>query len=122
MALVLVIEDDADAARIAADNLFVLGYEFHIVGDGIEAIRWLRHRKPDVILLDVCLPKPDGVLLYRLIRKVDNGKDVPIVPASALLSPNSRTVQDLKLLGARRFLVKPYTADALQSALEDVLS
>jgi DNA-binding response OmpR family regulator len=122
MALILVIEDDPDAAQIAADCLDLLGYEVEIVPDGIDAICWLRDHKPDAVLLDICLPDIDGLTLYNLIRMVEHGRGVPIIPVSAIIAPGAQVVKDLRVLGATAFLPKPFALVQLEAALREVIS
>src|SRR5262245_14542340 len=73
---VLVVEDGADAARSLATLLRLFGHQVEVARDGTSALEAARARRPDVVLLDIGLPGPDGWEVARRIR----GWDAPTRP------------------------------------------
>jgi two-component system alkaline phosphatase synthesis response regulator PhoP len=100
----LVVEDEAHLAEVIADNLALEGFEVEIAGDGARALERVRAGAPDLVLLDVMLPKIDGFDVCRRLRAERN--DVPILFLTAR-STNDDRVRGLQL-GGDDFLGKPF--------------
>ncbi len=115
--LVLIVEDDIDAARVATDFLAVLGMRSETASDALEALTWLSENRPDMILLDICLPGMDGVDIVRVLRRVEHLQDVPIVAASGVYTRGSGQLRELGRLGISSFLSKPFSLSGLRSAI-----
>lgn len=113
---VLIVEDDEMLARVIADNLRFAGYEVSIAGDGHEGMNQLRTFRPDLVLLDLMLPKRDGFELCGLLRQ---GGRTPIVIVSARAQKADK-VRGLKL-GADDYLTKPLDLDELRARIQAVL-
>lgn len=76
---ILLVEDDRDSARLLQFKLESLGYEVALARDGLEGIDKARQIHPDLIILDVVMPRMDGFTVSRLLRYDDDLADVPIV-------------------------------------------
>ncbi|WKB52483.1 response regulator [Eleftheria terrae] len=89
----LVVEDDPTSQMLAAGMLKALGYAVRLAGDGAEAIEACRQLPPDAILMDVQMPRMDGLQTTRELRRLQ-GEEVmpwfPIIVASAFYSPTDR--------------------------------
>lgn len=81
MKKILIIEDDLDIQEIMQCFLEEQGYQVFIAGDGVEGVSIYRTEYPDLILLDILLPKMDGYAVCEMIRKES---EVPIIMISAL--------------------------------------
>ena len=81
---VLVVEDEADYADLLAEWLREDGYEVDTAVDGIEAFQLLRSRRPDVITLDMQMPRKGGVEFYRELKSNHNLRDVPVIVVTGL--------------------------------------
>jgi len=114
----LVIEDDPDAAAVAAGMLRVLGYEPSIAPDGHAALFALSEHPPALILLDICLPQMDGVTLMKVARRVEETRQTPVVACSAVYPPDSAVGGVLRSLGVKNYLAKPFNLAALGCAVK----
>lgn len=105
MTLVLAVEDDPSILRGLSDNLTFEGYDVITATDGESAYRLLKERKPDLIVLDLMLPKLSGLELCRRVR-ADNLK-TPILMLTAR-SEEADRVRGLDL-GADDYVTKPFS-------------
>jgi len=118
-ARVLVVDDEADLVRILQFGLQGIGYQVETASDGQEALKKAREQKPDIILLDLMLPKLDGYKVCRLLKFDERYKNIPIIILSA------RTQEGDQLLamemGANRFITKPYDFQEVLGHMEALL-
>jgi len=113
---VLIVEDDEDTRVILAQLLEHHGWEPHVATDGIEGLDALRRCRPSLIVLDIALPRMDGVAFRDAQRRLADQRlaSVPVVVVSALTD-----AQDYKQrLSAAEVLTKPFEADALMRAIQ----
>ena len=113
---VLVVEDDADIAGVLRRSLDKEGYEVRVSGDGESALDESGVFEPDAVVLDLGLPKLDGVEVCRRLR--EDG-DVPILILTARDALDAR-VQGLDS-GADDYLVKPFEREELLARLRALL-
>ena len=73
---ILVVDDDPDVARFVEINLRFVGYDVLVAGDGEEALRIAEEVRPDLILLDIMMPRIDGFEVARRLREEAQLKDV----------------------------------------------
>src|SRR5512144_3447324 len=83
-ALILVADDNAENRAVAQATLEDEGYEVVLAVDGEQAVATFAARSPDCVLLDIKMPKLDGVAACRAIRELPGGRDVPVVFLTAL--------------------------------------
>jgi two-component system alkaline phosphatase synthesis response regulator PhoP len=118
-ARVLVVDDEADLVRILQFGLQAIGYHVETASDGQEGLKKARDLKPDIILLDLMLPKLDGYKVCRLLKFDERYKNIPIIILSA------RTQEGDQLLamemGANRFVTKPYDFAEVLKHIETLL-
>lgn len=107
---VLAVDDDAMNLSIIEEALDGL-YDVLSVRSGAEALLEAYRYKPDVILLDVMMPQPDGYQVCAQIKKDPRLRDVRIVMVSAKFAPESRRIG--YFMGADDFLTKPYSMEEL---------
>ena len=113
---VLIVEDDEDTRVILAQLLEHYGWEPHVASDGVEGLAALQRCRPSLILLDLALPRMDGVAFRQAQRRLadDRLATVPVVVVSAL-----HDATDYKQrLHAAEVLMKPFEADALIRAVQ----
>jgi two-component system, OmpR family, response regulator MprA len=113
---VLVVEDDTDIAGVLRRSLDKEGYEVRVAGDGEAALDQAGVFAPDAVVLDLGLPKLDGVEVCRRLR---TGGDVPILILTARDALEAR-VQGLDS-GADDYLVKPFEREELLARLRALL-
>jgi two-component system, OmpR family, response regulator MprA len=113
---VLVVEDDADIASVLRRSLDKEGYEVRVAGDGETALTESGNFEPDAVVLDLGLPRLDGVEVLRRLR--EDG-DVPVLILTARDGLESR-VEGLDS-GADDYLVKPFERDELLARMRALL-
>jgi DNA-binding response OmpR family regulator len=115
-ARVLIVEDDDDIAQVLQRSLRLEGYETRIAGDGEAALGAATDFVPDLVVLDLGLPKLDGMEVARRLRESD---DVPILMLTARDALESR-VEGLDA-GADDYLVKPFERQELLARMRALL-
>jgi two-component system, OmpR family, response regulator MprA len=115
-ARVLVVEDDDEIAQVLQRSLRLEGYEVRIAPDGEQALAAHAEYVPDVVILDLGLPKLDGIEVARRVRGAD---DVPILMLTARDAIEAR-VEGLDS-GADDYLVKPFERQELLARLRALL-
>jgi two-component system, OmpR family, response regulator MprA len=113
---VLVVEDDEEIAQVLQRSLRLEGYEVRIAGDGEAALDQSVAFNPDLVILDLGLPKLDGIEVARRLRSAD---DVPILMLTARDALEAR-VEGLDS-GADDYLVKPFERQELLARLRALL-
>lgn len=114
--LVLVVDDVADGREIVSEYLKMGGYELALAGDGIEAVQQAQDLLPDVILMDVWLPKMDGLEATKRLRQDPRTKDIPIIALTAhgLASARTKALE----AGCDAVITKPFLPEALEQEIE----
>ena len=81
---ILVVDDEADVRGFLSDLLKDQGYQVRLAEDGVEAMEAIQERLPDLILLDLLMPKETGTNLYRKIHQKAELKNIPVIVISGL--------------------------------------
>ena len=110
---VLIIEDDPKAADLLRIYLTEAGYTVDTAVDGVEGVKQVKHLAPDVVILDVLLPKADGWSVLTQLREDAVTQDIPIIIAS-VADQRSRGLA----LGAAAYFVKPIQKEELLRTLD----
>src|SRR2546426_6782905 len=113
---VLVVEDDDAIAQVLQRSLRMEGYDVRVAGDGVAALDQAHAFLPDLVVLDLGLPRLDGIEVARELRARD---DVPILVLTARDAVESR-VEGLDS-GADDYLVKPFERQELLARLRALL-
>ncbi|QIS10519.1 response regulator [Nocardia arthritidis] len=116
-ASVLVVEDDPHVRSTLDQLLRFEGYRVHLAADGIEALELLEKQRPDLAVVDVVMPRLDGLSLCRSLRR--RGDRLPILVLTARHQVGDR-VAGLDA-GADDYLAKPFAADELLARLRALL-
>src|SRR5947207_13773829 len=114
--LFLVVEDFEDSRFMMRRLLEMAGYNVLEASDGEQAVKMAVESRPVLILMDLSLPKLDGLAATRQIRQKKGLKRVPILAVSAHDSPESR-VEALQA-GCDEYVTKPIDFDHLQALLQ----
>ncbi len=110
--LTVMIVDDSLTVRKVTQRLLVReGYEVMLARDGVDAMRQLQDRRPDVMLVDIEMPRMDGFDLTRNVRADERLHDVPIIMITSRTADKHRS--HALSLGVNVFLGKPYRDDEL---------
>ncbi len=113
--LVLVVDDSLTVRRASQRLLERHGYEVALARDGIDALTWLRERRPAVVLLDIEMPRMDGFELLATVRDDSQLRDLPVVMITSRIADRHR--QRARQLGASGYMGKPYPEEELISLL-----
>jgi len=114
--LIIAVDDSQTIRKLVAVNLERRGFRVVAVEDGMQALTKFEEYKPDLLLLDVSLPKVDGYEVCRIIRKHKLLKSTPVVMLSGKDGFFDRVKG--KLAGANDYLTKPFDLPALLRVLE----
>lgn len=113
---ILIVDDEMRMRRVIADYLHIRNYRTVEAADGVEALEKFRNERPDLILLDVMMPRMNGWDVCREVRKVSS---TPIIMLTA------RSEEDDELqgfeLGADEYIAKPFSLKILTARIEAVL-
>ena len=112
---ILVADDEASIRRILETRLSMIGYKVVTASDGKEALKLFKDYEPDLVVLDVMMPKLDG---YGVCQELRKDSDVPIVMLTALGDVADR-ITGLEL-GADDYVVKPFSPKELEEDLNNL--
>jgi OmpR family response regulator RpaB len=113
---VMIVDDEASIRRILETRFKMLGYDTATAGDGEEAIEVFHRFSPDIIILDIMMPKLDGYGVTKEIRKTS---DTSIILLTALGDVSER-ITGLEL-GADDYVVKPFAPKELEARVKSIL-
>ena len=116
MTRILVVEDEHDIADFIRRGLIYKGYEVDVASDGEQALNLARDHPPDLVLLDLMLPKMDGVEVCRRLRAAS---DLPIIILTARDSVDDK-VRGLDA-GGDDYVTKPFSFDELLARVRAAL-
>lgn len=115
----LLVEDEADLVEVVKIRLEANGYEVLTASDGQQALDRARGENPDLIILDLMLPKIDGYKVCRMLKFDEKYKHIPVIMFSARAQES-----DKKLgleVGADAYLTKPFDPVLLISKIKELL-
>jgi len=113
---ILVVDDEPAIAEIATDYLRLAGFDVIAAGDGVRALEAVRGRHPDLVVLDLGLPRMDGIDVARAIRR---DSDLPIIMLTARVQEEDR-LHGLEI-GADDYITKPFSPRELVARVRAVL-
>jgi OmpR family response regulator RpaB len=113
---ILIVDDEASIRRILETRLKLAGYLVATAADGQEALEQFNSFQPNLVILDVMLPKLDGYDVCREIRKTS---DTPIIMLTAVADVSNR-IQGLEI-GADDYVVKPFSPSELEARVKAVM-
>lgn len=116
---ILLAEDNRDLADLLKSALRFYGYEVVVAGDGVEAVENAISLHPDLIIMDMMMPRMDGFQAAFQLRRHPKTKTIPILAASALVSGENR--EKSLANGCDDYIEKPFTAKKLVDAVARLL-
>ncbi|MBE0617616.1 MAG: response regulator, partial [Proteobacteria bacterium] len=119
---VLLVEDDPGTRQLLAALLSEFDAEVYEAARDDEGFQRFLELGPDLLFIDVLLPRRGGLALLRRIRAARGGRDVPVFVMSAVYRGNDIRTEAVDELGALDFLKKPFQLDALRERLRDLLT
>ncbi len=116
---ILVVDDEADMQSVISYRLEVNGYAVSVASDGQEGLSKVKAEKPDLVLLDLMLPKITGFELCRMLKFDDAYKNLPIIILSALDQQEDR--KKAIESGADAYFIKPFDLGLLLTKIDSLL-
>ena len=116
---VLIVDDEPNIVLSLKFLISQQGYEVRTAGSGEDALQSIREKIPDLVLLDIMMPKPDGYEVCQTIRSTPEWKDIPVI----MLTAKGRDVERQKgyAMGADDYLTKPFATHELVTKVRAVL-
>ncbi len=118
-AKILVVDDEADLVETIRFSLELGGYNVLVASNGEEGLNLARQEKPDLILLDLMLPKLDGYKVCRLLKFDERYKHIPILMLTAKTQEKDKILG--KETGANEYITKPFDMDELMAKIKSYL-
>ncbi len=121
---VLVVDDDPDLVETLAMMLESKGCEVGRAYDGIEGEESIRERKPDVVILDIMMPRKDGYVLCAEMKANEETRDIPVILLTAVgeaVPSTTYTHADGMSTEADEYIAKPVDTETLWKAVTELL-
>ena len=121
---ILVIDDDPDLVETVAMMLESRGFEVGRAYDGIEGEESIKERRPDLIILDIMMPRKDGYVLCAELKADEKTRDIPIILLTAVgeaVPTTSYTHADGMSTEADDYIPKPIDTDGLLEVINGLL-
>jgi len=119
-AKILIVDDEPDLVETIRFSLELEGYNVLVASNGEEGLNVARQEKPDLILLDLMLPKLDGYKVCRLLKFDERYKHIPILMLTAKTQEKDKILG--KETGANEYITKPFDMDELMAKIKSYLS
>ncbi|WP_130805742.1 response regulator transcription factor [Senegalia massiliensis] len=119
MEKILIIEDEKNIILPLKMFLLKLGYDVKIATDGIEGIRIAQEIIPNIILLDIILPKMNGYLVCKALKDESETKNIPIIFMSA--KTQEKDIKKAYDVGGEDYIIKPFIHKDIEKILNKYL-
>ena len=116
---VLIIEDDKETAALLTKLLESNGYTPLWVADGIEGMKVIQKRAPNLILLDIMMPRMDGFNILLMLKSQPKTQDIPVLMCSVL--NNIKDVEKCCKWGAVGYITKPFDIERVLEKVNQAL-
>jgi len=117
---ILLVEDNPATIEVVEQELEFLGYEVVVAKNGLEAVQMASSELPALIVMDIALPKMDGLQAASRIRNNPKTHAIPILAATAKALPGDR--EKCLMGGCDDYIAKPFTHRELGAAIEKLLA
>lgn len=120
MKKILIADDRSEVVELVKVALEGENYQILSASDGREALEKIRKMRPDLILLDIIMPKMDGFEVLENLTNNSKTKDIPVI----MLTAKGQKVDEQKgrRLGAQDYVVKPFSPSHLLNKIEEMLA
>jgi chemosensory pili system protein ChpA (sensor histidine kinase/response regulator) len=117
---VLIVDDSVTVRKVTSRLMERQGWVVVTAKDGLDAVEQLQDFYPDIVLLDIEMPKMDGFEVLRTVRRDERLKDLPIIMITSRTGEKHK--QQALELGVNSYLGKPFQEAGLMSTIEEVLA
>ena len=117
----VLIADDSEAIRIALKEILrqsKFEFKFTETDNGVDAVKIFQDEKPDIVIMDVYMPRANGVQALATILKLNKKAKIIMITAAA----KSKIVQDSMKLGARDYILKPFDRYVVNSVVSKIMN
>ena len=119
MVKILVAEDERDIRELIEFTLHYAGFEIDMATNGVEAVEKATKIVPDLILMDVRMPRMTGYQACKALKENPETKDIPVIFLSA--KGQESEIQEGLEVGAMEYILKPFATDVLTSQVKRIL-
>jgi DNA-binding response OmpR family regulator len=120
MAKILIVDDDAEIATLLDTILSLAGFDTVVINDSTRAMEAAESMQPDLFILDLMMPEPNGFELCRMIRSNPNLINRPIIIITAMDNDDSKSIAHAA--GANDYIVKPFDQEELPKRINVLLN
>jgi DNA-binding response OmpR family regulator len=115
---ILVVDDESDLVAMISIRLEASGYKVVAAYDGQEALEKVRQENPDLIVLDIMIPKLDGYKVCRMLKFDEKYKHIPIILFSARAQESDKKLGEQ--VGANAYITKPFEPKVLLDKIKEL--
>ncbi len=116
---ILVVDDESHIVKMVESRLQANGYEVISAADGDEGLKLARSESPDLIILDLMLPKLDGYKICRMLKFDEKYRHIPVIMFSARAQETDRKLG--METGADAYIVKPFKSEEMLAKIRELL-
>ena len=113
----LLVVDDSEFMRQVLKNILKPDYEIIETSDGDEAVQQFKVEKPDLVLLDIIMPKKEGVAVLYSLKKIDSDANVIMITAVG----QEAIIKECRELGAKGYIIKPFDGKQVLDTVKKVI-
>jgi DNA-binding response OmpR family regulator len=117
---ILVVDDEEDISFSLSRRLSAVGFDVICAEDGVEGLRRAQTESPDLIVLDLMLPKMDGFKVCRLLKFDERYKRIPIIMLTARSQDDDVALG--REMGAEAYMTKPFDSGELLQKIQELLA
>ncbi|HAX71273.1 MAG TPA: response regulator transcription factor [Anaerolineales bacterium] len=118
MSRIMIVDDDEKVTTLLSRYLSAAGYQVIAINQSAKALQAANATHPDLFILDIMMPHPDGFTLCRLLRADPKFAHTPILIITALDNSNSKATT----FGANDYLAKPFNLDELAAKVDALIN
>ena len=114
----MVVDDSVTVRKVTSRFLSRKGFDVSLARDGVEALRMIQESPPDLVLLDLEMPRMDGFELLSILQGQEKLQDIPVILVTSRTGEKHRA-RGLEL-GAKRYFGKPWREDEIMQAIGEL--
>ena len=120
MKKILFVDDEPQLVEMVKIRLEANNYEVILASDGEQALEKARGEKPDLIILDIMLPKMDGYKVCRMLKFDDKYSSIPVIMLTARSQESEKSMGEE--VGADAYIIKPFEPQMLLGKIKELLN
>ena len=115
----MIVDDDFEVTETLKHALTREGYKVSVAADGNAGIAHTEIQQPDLLILDLMMPKRSGFLVLEYLRQSENGLNIPVIMITG--NQGNRHREYAELLGVSDYIQKPFAMDQILGSVKSVL-